>query len=453
MKEGYRAHIKETARLAYPVAIGQLGHIMMGVVDSMFVGRLGAVELAAASIANSIFFLIFVIGLGVTFAISPLVAIAVGQNNDKQSSNILRHGFYINLGMAAFLILIIFSGSYFLHYLNQPKDVERLAAVYLRIIGLSILPMMIFQTFKQFIEGLSIMIPAMLITIAANLVNAFGNWALIFGNAGLPALGFEGSAIATLITRCLMSAAMVIYVLKASRYKKYRMSFSTRNFEFPLFRKILGIGLSSGFQYFFEVGAFSSAAIMTGWIGTRQLAAHHIALNLASISYMAITGISAAAAIRVGNAVGRGNVTEIRHAGFSAIIIGATLQAAAGIIFILFRHELPYFYIHDLQVIQIASVLLIIAAIFQISDGVQAVALGVLRGTTDVKLPTLITFFSYWVLGLPAGYILAFHLGYGVRGVWFGFIVGLTASAILLTSRFHFRSRKARPVRLEPLES
>ncbi|MGE5432920.1 MAG: MATE family efflux transporter [Syntrophomonadaceae bacterium] len=443
MKNTYRYHFKNTAKLAYPVAIGQMGHVMMGVVDSLFVGKLGAVPLAAASIANSLFFLIFVVGLGVTFAISPLVAIASSSNKLKECGLILRNGLVINITVAFLLISVILTGSGFLKYLNQPGDVARLAAIYIRIIGFSILPMMIFQTFRQFIEGLSIMRPAMIINIVANVVNAFGNWVLVFGKLGLPALGFEGSAIATLITRCFMAIVITVYVLRSERFKKFDLKLGIKNLNARISKKILGIGFSSGFQYFFEVGAFSSAAVMIGWIGTLPLAAHQIALNLASIPYMAATGISAAAAIRVGNATGRGDHAEIRRAGFSAMILTAFLEIVSGIIFVLFRDFLPSLYINNSQVISIASSLLIIAAFFQISDGVQAVALGALRGITDVKIPTFITFISYWILGLPAGYLFAFYSGFGVRGVWFGFIVGLTASALLLTSRFHFGSKKA----------
>ncbi|HEX2865553.1 MAG TPA: MATE family efflux transporter [Ignavibacteriales bacterium] len=441
MTNTYRYHFKNTAILAYPVAIGQLGHVMMGVVDSLFVGKLGAVPLAAASIANSLFFLIFVIGLGVTFAISPLVAIASSSGRLKECGIILRNGLVINIAVALLLVSVVFTGSYFLKFLNLPPDVARLAAVYMRIIGLSILPMMTFQTFRQFTEGLSIMRPAMIINIVANLVNALGNWVLVFGKLGLPALGFEGSAIATLTTRCFMAIVMTAFVLRSSRFKKFNLTFGIRRMNARISKKILGIGFSSGFQYFFEVGAFSSAAVMIGWIGTVELAAHQIALNLATIPYMAATGISAAAAIRVGNATGRADRQEVRRAGFSALILTALLEVFSGLIFVLFRDFLPALYINNVQVISIAASLLIIASFFQISDGVQAVALGALRGITDVRIPTFITFISYWVLGLPVGYLFAFHFGFGVRGVWFGFIAGLTASALLLTSRFHFGSR------------
>ncbi|MGE5458510.1 MAG: MATE family efflux transporter [Methanococcaceae archaeon] len=441
MKSRYKNNIYDTVRLAYPVAIGQLGHIMMGVVDSLFVGRLGTIPLAAASIANSIFFLIFVIGLGVTYAISPLVAIAIGSKQNSEAGQILRHGIVINVIMSLLLISFLFISSYFLEYLHQSSDVTRLAAVYLRIISFSILPVMIFQSFRQFIEGMSVMRPAMIIAIIANIINALGNWVLVFGKLGAPALGFEGSALATLLTRIFMGSVIIIYVLRSVKYKKYNISFELRNFNTPLITKILTIGLSSGFQYFFEVGAFSSAAIIIGWIGAKELAAHQIALNLASISYMALTGLSVASAIKVGGAKGRDDIAEVREAGFSAIILAGLLEIISGVIFVVFRNFLPTLYINNVEVIEIAALLLVIASLFQISDGIQAVALGALRGITDVKIPTLITFVSYWVLGLPTGYLLAFNFGFGVSGVWYGFILGLTASAVMLTLRFHFKTR------------
>ncbi|MGE5497770.1 MAG: MATE family efflux transporter [Syntrophothermus sp.] len=436
----YKSHIKATLSLAYPVMIGQLGHVMMGVIDSLFVGRLGPAPLAAVSIASGIFFLIFVIGLGITFAISPIVAIAVGSGKKEQYSSILANGLFVNIIAGLVLISILFTGSYFINYLNQPPEVAAMAAVYLRIISFSILPLMLFQTYRQFIEGFSIMKPAMFIAIGANVINAVGNWLLIFGNLGFPEMGFQGSAFATLITRIGMAAAMIWYMRSSERFRDFSLRFTFHSLDRQLIRKILSVGISSGFQYFFEVGAFSAAAIEIGWIGTTQLAAHQIALNLASVSYMAASGISAAGAIRVGTAFGKMNIVEIRRAGFSAILLSAGGMMLSGIFFVLFRGVLPYLYISDQSVVAIASTLILYAAFFQMSDGTQVAGLGVLRGLTDVKMPTLTTFISYWILGLPSGYILAFKFGMGAEGIWIGFIVGLTASAIMLTTRFHLRS-------------
>jgi MATE family multidrug resistance protein len=234
----------------------------------------------------------------------------------------------------------------------------------------------------------------------------------------------------------------MLYVMKNKRFDQYDVTFHFKGINFPVIKKILRLGLPSGFQYFFEVGAFSFAVIMIGWIGADELAAHQIAINLASISFMAILGISQASSIRVGNALGEKDIAKIRKVGFTAITLGAVIQSLSGIIFISFNHFLPQLYINDKTVISIASELLIIAALFQISDGTQGVGIGVLRGLTDVKGPTLITFIAYWVISLPVGYLLGFIFNLGVYGVWIGLLIGLTVSAVMLTLRFNYKSKR-----------
>jgi len=319
--------------------------------------------------------------------------------------------------------------------------VQNQAADYMRIIGLSSIPLLLFQTYKQFIEGLSVMRPAMIFTLIANLVNVFANWLLIYGNLGFPALGLNGAGWATFASRAFMALALMGFVMNHIFFKKYDVSFHFKSINWTVIKKILSLGLPSGIQYFFEVGAFSFAVVMVGWLGTKQLAAHQIAINLASISFMAVLGISVAGSIRVGNAVGMKDILETRRAGFMAILLGASTMFVAGIIFILFRNYLPTLYVNDEVVISYASSLLIIAALFQLSDGIQAVGIGVLRGLTDVKIPTAITFIAYWIVGLPVGYLLGFNLEMGVQGVWIGLLLGLTTSAILLTLRFNSRSK------------
>jgi MATE family multidrug resistance protein len=309
------------------------------------------------------------------------------------------------------------------------------------IVGLSAFPLMIYQTYKQFIEGLSVMKPAMIIALSANLINALANWVLIFGELGFPKLGIAGAAWATFASRVFMAAAIMFFVMRNEKFKQYDVNFHFRGLDFKIIKKILRLGLPSGFQYFFEVGAFSFAVIMIGWIGANELAAHQIAINLASISFMAVLGISQAASIRVGNAMGEQSVSKIRKAGFTGIFLGASIMSLAGLTFILLNNFLPTLYIDDEAVISIASRLIIIAALFQLSDGTQAVGIGVLRGLTDVKGPTIITFVAYWIISLPIAYLLAFNFNLGVDGVWIGLLIGLTASAILLTLRFNYKSK------------
>ncbi|MCH7724154.1 MAG: MATE family efflux transporter [Bacteroidetes bacterium] len=414
---------------------------MMGVVDSLMVGTLGSAPLAAASLGNIITLVIFIVGIGVSFAVTPLVAISVGANKYSDCGIFFRQSLLVNLSFGFILMAITLICSELLVYLDQPAEVLAQAKSYTRILGLGALPVMLFQTYKQFIEGLSVMKPAMAITILANIINAFTNWTLIFGNLGFPALGLDGAGWATFTSRSFMAILLMLYVMNKKYFKQYDVSFHFKNINLPVIKKILSLGLPSGIQYFFEVGAFAFAAIMIGWLGTEQLAAHQIAINLASISFMVVLGLSMAGGIRVGNAVGEKNIIGVRRAGFTTIFLALCVMAGSGIIFIIFRNILPAFYINDSTVISIASSLLIIAALFQLSDGVQAVGIGILRGLTDVKIPTAITFIAYWIIGLPIGYLLAFKLGWGVQGIWIGLLAGLTTSAILLTLRFNSKSK------------
>ncbi len=435
-------HIQSTFQLAYPVVIGQLGIIMMGVVDSLMVGKLGAAPLAAASLGNGLAFIVLIIGIGVSLAVTPLVAIAVGANRFADCGVYFRQSLLVNCIISLLIALAIYIGADFIQYFDQPIEVQSQAKSYMKIIGLSSIPLMLFQSYKQFIEGLSVMRPAMIISLVANLVNAFANWVLIYGNLGFPALELNGAGWATFASRIFMALALMGFVMNNKFFKQYDVSFHFKSINWPVIKKILSLGLPSGFQYFFEVGAFSFAVIMVGWLGTKQLAAHQIAINLASISFMAVLGISVAGSIRVGNAVGMKDIAETRRAGFTASLLGASIMLVSGIVFVLFRNFLPTLYVNDDVVISYASSLLIIAALFQISDGIQAVGIGILRGLTDVKIPTAITFIAYWIVGLPVGYLLGFTFKLGVQGVWIGLLLGLTTSAILLTLRFNLRSKQ-----------
>jgi MATE family multidrug resistance protein len=415
--------------------------MMMGVVDSVMVGQLGAVPLAAAALGSSITILIFIIGLGSSIAVTPLVAILVGAKRFDESGVYFKQSLIINSVLSLLILLATYLSAHLIPSMNQPSDVIPLAESYTKILAFSAVPMMLFQTYKQFIEGMSIMRPAMIIAITANFVNVFSNWVFIYGNLGSPALGLDGAGVATLISRIFMAVALMLYVMKSNHFSTFDVSLKIREINLPIIKKILSLGIPSGFQYFFETGAFVFAIVMVGWIGANEQAAHQIAINLASISFMTAIGISHAGSIRVGNAVGQQDITEIRRAGFIASFMGGTIMMIAGIIFIILNKFLPSLYVNDPAVIEIASVLLIIAAFFQIADGVQAVGIGILRGLTDVKGPTIITFIAYWVIGLPAGYLLGFVFNFGVEGVWIGLSIGLFCSATFLTLRFNYKSR------------
>ena len=425
-----------------PITIGQVGHVMIGVIDSAMVGRVGPTPLAASALANGLFFIMMVIGIGISYAISPLVAISQGSGDKSGISKILHQSLMINLCTGLILSGITFFGAGLIKYMNQPSDVVAYAVPYFRIISLSIIPVMVFQTYRQFLEGLGIVRPAMLINIFANVFHAFFNWVLIFGKFGIPAMELNGAGIATIISRILMALIIVAFVLKSRNFEQYGVKTFITAPDIGIIKKILGVGIPTSIQYFFEVSAFSIAAVMVGWINTVSLAAHQIALNLASITYMVVLGLSSAGAIRVGRYYGEKNQTGIRRAGFTVLFIAVLFMLISGLIFVLFRNYLPHFYVRDPLTIEIAAGLLIIAAFFQIFDGLQAVGLGILRGLTDAKIPTIITFIAYWVVGLPVAYLLGFTAGFGVDGIWIGLLSGLATSAFLLTLRFNSKSLK-----------
>jgi len=435
--------IKKTIHLSIPIVVGQLGQMLMGVVDNIMVGKLGAIPLAAASIANSLFMLVMVVGFGLTMAVTPLTAMACGAGKDKECGVVLRQGILVNLLSGMILCALTFFLSETIPYLNQPPEIVAPASLYMKILGVSILPLMLFQSFRQFAEGVSFLKPAMVITLLANIVNVMANWIFIYGNLGVPALGLTGAGIATTGSRVFMAVALMVVVTRSSKMRRFDPFLNFRKIDFPMMRRLLSIGIPAGLQYFFEVSAFSASAIMIGWMGTTALAAHQIALNIAHISFMVAMGISSAATIRVSNAVGRQDIHGTRMAGFSAAVLCALFMASAGLLFILFRYFLPTLYISDKAVIDITASLLIIVAFFQISDGTQAVGIGILRGITDMKIPTLITLVAYWVMGLPSGYILAFGFDMGIFGVWYGLLISLTASGLFMMMRFHAKSKKA----------
>ena len=440
MKE-LKYQLRTIIKLAVPVIIGQLGHMMMGVVDSLMVGRLGVIPLAASSLANSIFFLILVVGIGFSYAITPYVAMAHGKKKFSECGIVLNHGMLAGLGIAIILTLITFGMTGMIPNLRQSTEVANETIPYMKILGWSIIPVLIFQAYRQFSEGLFSMKPAMVIIIAANILNALLNWIFIFGHWGFPAMGLQGAGFSTFGTRTVMAGALAGYILISRKFKPFGPGLHFKNINWQMMGKLVKLGLASAFQNFFEVGAFAGAAVLVGWFGPKELAAHQIALNMAAITFMFGLGISASASVRVGNAVGRKDFVYARWAGFISVVLSAVVMGSFGIMFVILRKQLPQLYVTDVSTIKIASSLLIIAALFQISDGVQVVSLGVLRGLADTRFPTIITFIAYWVIGLPSGYLFGFVMNYRAQGVWVGLFLGLTVSALLLTTRFHKLTR------------
>lgn len=430
-------HYKKNLQLAVPVMIGQLGHITVSVADSVMVGQLGTIPLAAAALANSLFSIFMVFGIGVAFGLTPLVANADGKKGRHLQAVLLHHSFWLNLFLSLGLMILIAALAPLLPYMGQDAEVVPLTLPYLMIINTSMVPLLLFLTFKQFAEGLSDTRTAMVISVLCNLLNVFLNYLLIYGNFGFPELGLNGAGWATLISRVLMMLAMAWYVMRHRQFAPFSLYLFKRRIRPKVLYRLLAIGIPSGLQYIFEVSAFALAAVFAGMISAVALAAHHIAINIASVSYMAATGLGAAASVRVGNQMGRRDPQTLRMASKTIFQMTIMWMGFAGLVILTFRESLAGYYSHDPVVLALAAKMLIVVVVFQLSDGLQAVALGALRGFQDVRIPTVITFVVYWALTLPVAYVLSQFTTLGVMGIWYALAGGLTISAVLLLVRFN----------------
>ncbi len=415
------------------------------------VGQLGTTELASVSLGNSFVFVAMSLGIGFSTAITPLVAEADGSSDIKRVAEVFTHGVL----MCSFLGLFLFLGVYFsrniMFSMGQPQEVVILAFPYLNWVTASLIPLIVFQAYKQFSDGLSLTSPAMYATLFGNGINISLNYVLIFGYFGFPKLGVEGAAIGTLIARLAMLIYMIIYVKYHKQFSAYKLSFKLNQIQGFLIQKILKLGFPSALQMLFEVVFFTAAVWMSGTLGTNAQAANQIALNLTSMTFMVAMGLSAVAMIRVGNQLGKKDFVELRRVAFSIFLLIGIIDLFFGLIYLTFSDDLPWIYLEDkgsltpkdtLEVIVIASSLLIVSGFFQLTDGLQAVVLGALRGLQDVNLPTAFTFISYWVIGFPVSYYLAFFTSWGVTGIWIGLLTGLSSSAILLFLRFQYLTNK-----------
>ncbi|MDA9693127.1 MATE family efflux transporter [Cytophagia bacterium] len=428
-------HLLKNLSLSFPIMISQLGHITVGVFDSLMIGKVSVSQLAAVSLATSIFSFILLFCIGLSYGITPLISSS--DRGKKYVSSILYNGMLVNVISSILLVSFVILTKHLLSYLGQDEEVLFHTYSYLDIICISLIPLILFQTFKQFIEGLGFTKPSMYISVISNVINVVLNAVLIFGLFGFPRLEIIGAAYATLISRVIMFLLILIYCLNDRRFSKYILK---TKFLVNLnhIKDIFRIGFASGLQYIFEVGAFSVATVMTGSIGAIHLAAHQIALNLASVSYMIASGIGSASMISLSYYDGKRNFEDMRRSGFASFLLVFILMIVSALVFIIFRNYLPVLYVDDSSVINIASTLLIIAGLFQISDGIQAVGLGILRGIRDIKKPTIVTFISYWIISIPLSYFLGIEYGYGVYGIWIGLSVGLTLAAIFHVTRFNY---------------
>ncbi|WP_198519842.1 MATE family efflux transporter [Polaribacter sp. ALD11] len=442
----YTSEFKYNWKLAAPVMLGMLGHTFVSFIDNIMVGQLGTAELAAVSLGNSFMFIAMSIGIGFSTAITPLIAEADSSNNFEQAKSTYKHGLFLCSTLGILLFLLVFFSKPLMYLMQQPEEVVELAIPYLDIVAFSLIPLIIFQAIKQFSDGLSMTKYPMYATLIANIINVILNYLLIFGKFGFPEMGMVGAALGTLISRVIM----VIYLWVLLRYKE-RSSAIVRNIklfvlDIVMIRRIVNLGSLSAMQMFFEVAIFTAAVWLSGLLGKNPQAANQIALNLSSMTFMVATGLSVAAMIRVGNQKGLRNFKELRRIAFSIFLLGVLLAVFFALLFFIFHKSLPNLYVDlgditnykdNMEVITIAGNLLLVAAFFQISDSIQVVFLGALRGLQDVKVPTILTFVSYWIIGFPVSYYLGKEEMYGSFGIWLGLLAGLTTASVLLYIRFN----------------
>ncbi|SFR50495.1 multidrug resistance protein, MATE family [Robiginitalea myxolifaciens] len=447
----YTREFKTNFKLASPVILGMLGHTFVAFADNIMVGRLGTAELAAVSLGNSFIFIAMSLGIGFSTAITPLVAEADGAGNPREVKRTFKHGLLLCtiLGIALFVAIML--ARPLLHYMEQPPEVVALAMPYLSWVALSLIPLVIFQAMKQFSEGLSQTRYPMYATILANIVNIGINYVLIFGALGFPKLGVTGAAIGTLAARIAMCFILWGLFKRRKFFRPYITDIKFRVIEKGRFRKIMNLGFPSALQFFFEVAIFTAAILLSGVLGKNPQAANQIALNLSSMTFMFATGFGVAAMIRVGNQKGLKDYPELKRIAHSIFWMSALFMVGFALIFFFGRHLLPHLYldpqdplnrVDNLEVMAIAAELLLVSAVFQISDGLQVVILGALRGLQDVRIPTLITFIAYWVIGFPISYMLGLMTDLGSTGIWIGLLAGLTASAIMLYLRFRYKTNR-----------
>ncbi len=438
----YIPFYKRNLKVAIPVILTQAGQVSVHLADNIMVGRLGTTELASVSFANSIFVLGMVFGIGFTQGLTPHVGQSFGKGDHEKVSSLLSNSLFLNILTTVLLTLIMTIAAIFMDSMGQTESVVEVGRDYYNIVLFSMFPFLLFFGLRQFSEGIGITKYAMYITLFANLLNIILNWVLIFGNLGFDSMGVKGAAIATLISRYIMLFTFIYLFLRLKCYNRYINFNFKKLINIELIRNILKTSIPLSFQNLIEITAFSLSAVMIGWLGEVSLASHQIAMSMSSFSFMLALGVGAAATIRVSHQYGYGDFRSMRMAGFAAIHLSTLMMALCGLLYIIFRSYIPVIYSNDVQVIELAAKLLIVAALFQIFDAVQLASLACLRALADVKIPLLLSIISYYLVSLPLGYFCGFTLNFGALGVWIGLLSGLLFAAALFLWRFNKITRQ-----------
>lgn len=426
--------------LALPVAAGQVGHMMTGLADSVMVGHVGKISLAASGFVNGIFFIPFIFGMGLVASITPLVGNAYGRGDKAKSLSLLRHGLVFATLVGLVLTGLTELAAQYLDQMGQEPEVVVEARTYLRLLNYSLTPALVFTVIKNYLEGLGRTVPPMIVSLTMNVLNIVLNYILIYGKLGFEPLGLEGAGIATLIARVGMLVIMLGYGLWAPSIKEHFADVTQIKIRWENFAEIVKLGTPIGLQFLMEVGIFGGGSIMMGWISADAQAAHQIALQLCATTFLIASGLGTGGTIVISNLNGKKEYKELKIAANTTFIMTLFYMSACAIMFALLAEVLPTYFNSDPTVLYIATTLLTVAALFQLFDGFQVVVISLLRGIEDVTIPTYITFVAYWVVGMPMCYVLAFTLNIGPTGIWYGYMIGLALSSSMLYLRFKYRS-------------
>lgn len=426
--------------IALPVVVVQVGLMFMGVVDTLMVGHVSAQALASVALGNLYVFNLLVIGMGALMALDPLVSQAVGARDSAGVTRAIQRGLVLAVALSVAIMLLMLPAGPLLRLFKQPVEVIPQAAAYCHISAAGLLPFLLFVVLRQSLQAIGRLAPIVGTIVVANLLNVVANWVLIYGKLGAPAMGVKGAAIATVLGRWTMFGMLLVLAWKELRPHVATLDRSTFA-PGPLFR-MLQLGLPIGIQMFLEVSAFGAVGLLMGTFGAVQVASHQIAINMAALTFMVPLGVSAAAAVRVGHAVGASDPARAKRAARMSYVIGAGFMTTTAALFLALPRELASLYTSDAALLAIAGALIPIAGVFQIFDGLQAVGAGVLRGLGDTRVPLLAMLAGYWLIGVPVSVFLAFGTGMGPQGLWWGFVAGLASVALFLLIRVRLLFRR-----------
>ena len=438
----YREDYSATIKIAVPIVLGQLGIVVVGLVDNIMVGHFSTSDLAAASFVNSVFNIPILFGMGFSYGLTPLVGQFFGRGDKFRVGGLLRNSLLANFMIGLFLSVVMGIMYLNVHRMGQPEELLPLIRPYFLLQLTSLVFVMMFNSFKQFADGITDTKTSMWIMLSANLLNIIGNSLLIYGVWGLPALGLTGAGISTLTSRIFMFVAFAILFFRKQSYRRYLVGYHRTTYNTGDLKVLNRMGMMVGLQMGMETALFSISGVMIGWLGTVPLAAHQVVASISTLGFMVYYGVGSAVSIRVSNFFGRGDIAGVRRATLAGTHLLGLLAISVSVFFLLVREHIGWLYTSSEDVVNLVAVLMVILVFYQFGDSLQIIFANALRGVADVTSMAVISFIGYFVIALPVSYICGFVLDWGIEGIWLGYPVGLTLTGGMMCWRFYYFLRK-----------